>query len=207
MPLILILIQAVVFAHEIGQTGGIIPDYIFQVWSFHDAVHWMIAIPFIGTCYYFRYFYSRRLSSHPGGCACDEKAGRKYGGEFFLKKFHRYFFWLMMIFILIHLSETIIKSSGMIAYNFRLLVPYVFPFTSEASAMQSETVQLLGDAAEWFYVLALLLFLLSCHFFRHFVRNNGRIYRFQTRLNGHHSTLFWLSIISMAFVLSVGGHL
>ncbi len=211
-----------VFAHEVGKEVkvNVIPNYIFLIWDFHDAIHWMIAIPFIFTCYYFRYFTGRRFLSHPMQCGYSEQAGRRYEGEFFLNKLHRYFFWLMLIFILIHLSEVIANSFNAISYNFRLFTPYIFPFTSESSTMQSELVQLLGNFAEWFYVLSFLIFLFSCHFLRYFIGGasfcyscsplggaRGEIYRWQTKFNDYHDVLFWLSAISMIFILAVGGHL
>ena len=215
------LFSMLVLAHEeMGTETSIIPDYIIALLDLHDSIHWMIAIPFIITCYYFRYIVGRKAFFHPAECGKDEGTNRKYKGEFFLNKLHRYFFWLMLIFILIHLSETVMESLGLIHYNFRLFSPYVFPFTSEASVEQSETIQLLGSIAEWFYVLTLLGFLSSCHFLRHFIggrdfcfscsplaKARGKLYGTQTKLNNYHGILFWLSVISMVLILVVGGHL
>ena len=180
----------------------------------------MITIPFFMTCYYFRYFGWRKFFSHPVKCGLNEKPDRKYEGEFFLVKFHRIFFWLMLAFILIHLTEAIAESAGVIEYNYRLFVPYVFPFTTETTEMQSVEVQTLGEIAEWFYISIAFVFLFSCHFLRHFIGGTsfcfscgrvgearGKLYRVQTKFNNYHGLLFWLSISSIIFILLIGGHL
>lgn len=214
----LISVPAIVFAHEEVEANVYI-KYLFPLWDFHDAIHWMVAIPFIGSCYYFRHFSGRKIFSHPKLCAQAEQK-TEYKGETKFVMLHRYFFWAMLILIIIHLSETITKSLGMITYNFKLFSPYIFPFTSEATVIQSETVQIIGTIAEWFYVVTLLVFLFSCHFFRHLLGGKffcfscspagnvrGKLYHLQTKLNNYHGILFWLSISSMVFILILGGHL
>lgn len=218
--LVLLLFTLPALAHEATEAeGNVLLDSFFQIWIFHDAVHWMIAIPFMATCYYYRHV-AGRLLGHPFKCGCAEKAGKEYGEEFVMKKFHRYFFWLMLIFIFIHMAEAIAETTGMIEYNFRLFNPYIYPFTSEAMGPQSAAVQAFGNLVEWLYVLMLLVFLFSCHYLRHFVggsnfdysgsfwkRVKGKLYRTQIKLNEYHGLLFWLSVASMILLLAAGGHL
>lgn len=212
------LIAPPVLAHEVSEEVSGPLSILIAIWNFHDAVHWMISLPFIGTCYYFRYL-SARAFKHPKVCGLNEAAVRKYKGELFLVKFHRVFFWLMLIFILIHFTEAIAKVTGTVEYNFAILKPYLYPFTSEPTVSQTATVQLFGTIAEWVYVIGLSAFLMSCYYFRYFIggkgicyscsfgRLRGDLYLKQTKLNNYHGILFWLSIIFSLFLLFMGGHL
>src|SRR3989338_966872 len=141
--LILTVMLALLYAHEVKQENPLV-EFLLPIWEFHDAFHWMIAVLFFGTCYHFRYVASRP-TSHPPFCGAVEN--QLHTEESLLKKLHRYFFWLMLIFILIHASEIIFKWRGEIEYHFALFKPYIYPFTSENAIGSGSWVQIMGNAA------------------------------------------------------------
>lgn len=214
----LLLLVRLSMAHEMSEevsTGQF--SLLMSLWQFHDAVHWMIFLPFIATCYYFRYLSGRKLFRDPKTCGTTDLDGKGYKGEIFIVRFHRIFFWLMLIFVLVHFSETVAKTAGLIEYDFALFRPFVYPFTEESHISAAPLVQFAGSAAEWLYVMAFLAFLASCHYFRHFLDRSacfscplGRmrgVYMKQSVLNTYHGALFWLSIGFSMFLLLMGGHL
>ncbi len=219
--LIFLFLLQIVSAHEIPEAGiNPLLRIAFTIWDFHDNVHWMIFIPFIGTCYYFRYITGRKIFSHPKVCGLNEIKSREYKGEFVINFFHRYFFWAMFILIFIHLTEVIAQSLGWITYNFTLFKPYIYPFSLYSGIMTFGSIQTLGIIVEWGYVLILLTFLLSCHFLRYFLggkavcyscssfgKIRGRAYAKQSKLNEYHGHLFGASILISLMLLLLGGHL
>lgn len=189
---------------HVEEAGAALPPAVDALIGVHDSVHWIVFLFFIWSCYQFRYLWSR-IRGHPVACPLAEPAGRFYGGEDWLRKGHRWLFWLMLVFALIHLLEASLQAAGLATYTFAPLQPFVWPFTIEPEA-GPVWAQAIGFAVEWLYVLSMLAFLLSCHYLRHFMRTRcGPCYR--AKLTDWHGLLFYIFIASAAALLLLGSHL
>jgi hypothetical protein len=172
--------------------GDTFPEWFTGPSAISPAIYILIVpLGFRLTCYYYRKAYYRSFWLSPPACAVAEPH-RRYTGETRLpllgQNLHRYFFFLGLVF------------------NVILSYDAVLAFRDETGAwghMGLGTLVLLANAA------LLWLYSLSCHSCRHIV--GGRLnsfsrhplrYRFWTvvsRLNAHHMTFAWVSLVGVAF--------
>lgn len=148
------------------------------------------------TCYAYRKDYHRHLFNHPNSCATDvrlDAKSRGYSGEtgfFRIENVHRYFMytaWAILPFFYYDIYHSIVYTG--------------------AITVSLGTIILTVNA------LAVTFYTFSCHSVRHLIGgykdcvncpvNHNRknsIYRFQSRLNGHHEAIAWTSLIMFVFV-------
>jgi hypothetical protein len=169
-----------------------------------DFGHWLPAMPtgvplailiipilagFRTTCYYYRKAGYRSLWLSPRACAVPEPHGR-YTGEtrfpLIIMNFHRYFFWLAAVLLLVNTFDAIKAFEGESGFRIGL-----------------------GTVIMWVNVVMLWLYSLSCHACRHAV--GGRINTFSrhplrykmwtgvSRLNPHHGNFAMASLVTVIF--------
>ena len=142
------------------------------------------------TCYYYRKIGYRSLWFSPQACAVPEPH-KKYTGETRLPlnimNYHRYFFWLASILLLVNFYDAIKAFHG------------------EDGGFGIG----LGTVIMWVNVIAIALYSVSCHACRHAV--GGRINHFSkhpiryqmwtwvSKLNGKHGTYAMTSLFTVIF--------
>ncbi|MCL5790056.1 MAG: hypothetical protein M1290_06305 [Candidatus Thermoplasmatota archaeon] len=148
------------------------------------------------TCYAYRKDYHRHLFNHPNSCATDvrkDSKSRGYSGEtgfFRLENIHRYFM-----------------------YTAWGVLPFFYYDIYHSLTYSGSLTLSLGTVILTVNALAVTFYTFSCHSVRHLIGgyrdcvncpvNNNRknsIYRFQSRLNGHHEAIAWTSLIMFVFV-------
>ncbi|MBI4167564.1 MAG: hypothetical protein HY515_01265 [Candidatus Aenigmarchaeota archaeon] len=158
-------------------------SFWYRVFLWHDWLHPVFFILLIYSCYYFRFFSGRKISGEP--TACFGACSHCYQEENWLKKNHRWIFWITLILLFIHMGEIMPSLSGFIGYsgfNFWIL------------------------AIEAAYLILALLYLMTCYHFRYFVERltkrklvSYRIYNGLTALNNkYHGTFLWLTLSAVA---------
>ncbi|GBD03120.1 hypothetical protein HRbin19_00396 [bacterium HR19] len=148
------------------------------------------------TCYFCRRVYYRSIFADPPACAVREFK-RNYKGEsafpYILLNVHRYFLYLVVIFVFIHWGHAI---SAFLRWGENGSIKF---------GMGLGSLLILGDT------VLLTLYVLSCHSLRHIlgggsdfysVEHMGKIkyslWKFVSRLNEHHGFFFWTSLLSVA---------
>ncbi len=150
-------------------------------------------VAFRGTCYYARQVYYRAFLADPPACAVGElsKFKEKYHGEtkgiFFINNFHRYFMYIALILAIIHL--------------FDFFRSFQFDGTFGIG---------IGTIIFGFDAVFLLLYVLSCHSWKHLVGGGVDCYScskagllrfkswsFTKKINEYHHVFFWLSLFTI----------
>jgi hypothetical protein len=168
------------------------PDHHW--WKFSPALL-ILAGPlgFRATCYYYRKALYRAFLLDPPACAVGESAGRKYRGEatfpFILQNFHRYFFYLAVLFI------AFLWHDAFLSYSF-----------------DGHFGVGVGTLVLTLNVSLLSLYTFSCHSLRHiaggkldcfscatFGRSRFEVWRVSTFLNERHMLFAWCSLLSVGF--------
>lgn len=184
--------------------GGIYfsPIYGFELPdSFVEMINWpkevltpawlliWAPIGFRATCYYERKVYYRAFFGMPPACSVDGVDFRrgKYTGErwfpFILNNFHRYFFYVTALLMIIQIFDFILPLQHGIGMGSIIL------FISTAS---------------------LTLYVFSCHSFRHVIGGGANCYScgsvnsfnykawsLVSALNKRHGTWFWISLVAV----------
>ncbi|MDT0342484.1 hypothetical protein [Streptomyces litchfieldiae] len=142
------------------------------------------------TCYYYRKAYYRSFWASPPACAVAEPH-KSYSGEtrfpLVLNNSHRYFFYVAAVF------AVILTYDALLAFR---------DSSYEWGHMGLGTLLFLANSAlVWAYTL-------SCHSCRHIMGGKlksfsrhpvrYRLWTWVSRLNGHHMTLAWVSLFSLA---------
>lgn len=195
---------------------------VYWIWGYHDRLHWVFILLMLYTCYHFRFFYNRNIVKHPGKCSWEKDPG--YDGENTLMKWHRVFWYGNILLIAVHATE-VLEGIRTLFFTGHMEYTYIFwPLSFEQVVHNSiETFplwkQLLGLGIELFYVAAVTLWLLSCHFFRSFTAwsccgakqccggKKGVDVPWILKLNQEHGLFMWLALLSSVLILLVGGHL
>ena len=157
------------------------------VWIPLPIIVFPILLGFRGTCYYYRKAVYRSILQSPTACAVREPAAR-YSGEsrfpFNLMNFHRYFFYLASLLLLINTYDAVLAFFPPAGFGFGL-----------GSLILVANVVLL-----WGYTL-------SCHACRHIV--GGKLKHFSRHplryamwnrisgLNARHMQFAWASLVSV----------
>jgi hypothetical protein len=161
-------------------------------WSFSPAfILLWIPAGFRATCYYGRKAYYRAGFGDPASCAVEEPYRKGYTGEtvfpFVLNNLHRFFLYLAIAMTLLHWFELLqsIWANGSVYLGIGTLI------------MLMDTV-------------ALSLYVLSCHSFRHLFGGNRcfggcsnsakvkhDIWSVISAINVFHDRWFWISLISI----------
>jgi hypothetical protein len=164
-------------------------NYLTPFWIPLPIIVFPILLGFRGTCYYYRKAVYRSILQSPTACAVKEPA-RRYKGEsrfpFILMNYHRYFFYLASLLLLINTYDAALS----------FFPPGGFGFGLGSLILVANVVLL------WGYTL-------SCHACRHvlggrlkhFSRNPVR-YAMWTRLstlNARHMQFAWASLVSVTF--------
>ena len=163
-------------------------------------IHWIIFSLVLITCYYSRSVSEKNILGSPK--SCNIVPSGNYKGDRIIYQFHRYFFWISIIFIVVFLSSVSLRF------------PAVF-FSTETNLLQKTT-----KIVEVFAATAFLFYLLGCHHLRYAIsrvaedkdcRNcwKKKLYHKQSRLNGIHDYLFWFSvmaIITLHIFYAFGGY-
>ena len=148
------------------------------------------------TCYAYRKDYHRHLFNHPNSCTTDVRLDtnkRGYSGEtgfFRIENAHRYFMytaWFILPFFYYDIYYSIVYT-GAITLSLGTII-----LTINAVAVTAYTF--------------------SCHSVRHLIggykdcvncpannKKKNSLYRFQSKLNGHHEQIAWTSLIMFVFV-------
>ncbi len=157
------------------------------VWIPLPIIVFPILLGFRGTCYYYRKAVYRSILQSPTACAVREPAAR-YSGEsrfpFNLMNFHRYFFYLASLLLLINTYDAVLA----------FFPPGGFGFGLGSLILVANVVLL------WGYTL-------SCHACRHIV--GGKLKHFSRHplryamwnrisgLNARHMQFAWASLVSV----------
>jgi hypothetical protein len=157
------------------------------VWIPLPIIVFPILLGFRGTCYYYRKAVYRSILQSPTACAVREPAAR-YSGEsrfpFNLMNFHRYFFYLASLLLLINTYDAVLA----------FFPPGGFGFGLGSLILVANVVLL------WGYTL-------SCHACRHIV--GGKLKHFSRHplryamwnrisgLNARHMQYAWASLVSV----------
>ncbi|MDF2969456.1 MAG: hypothetical protein K0Q93_3234 [Nocardioidaceae bacterium] len=157
------------------------------VWIPLPIIVFPILLGFRGTCYYYRKAVYRSILQSPTACAVREPAAR-YSGEsrfpFNLMNFHRYFFYLASLLLLINTYDAVLA----------FFPPGGFGFGLGSLILVANVVLL------WGYTL-------SCHACRHIV--GGKLKHFSRHplryamwnrisgLNALHMQFAWASLVSV----------
>ena len=157
------------------------------VWIPLPIIVFPILLGFRGTCYYYRKAVYRSILQSPTACAVREPAAR-YSGEsrfpFNLMNFHRYFFYLASLLLLINTYDAVLA----------FFPPGGFGFGLGSLILVANVVLL------WGYTM-------SCHACRHIV--GGKLKHFSRHplryamwnrisgLNARHMQYAWASLVSV----------
>lgn len=150
------------------------------------------------TCYYYRKAYYRAFFLDPPGCAVSEpRARRRYRGElgvFLFQNLHRFFLYLALAFLVI-LTIDVIHACA-------------WP-TADGGLRFGVSVGTLVLAAN---TIALSLYTLGCHSFRHLIGGNvdcyscvafgdarHQMWRGVSVLNKNHMRWAWVSLFTVGF--------
>lgn len=145
---------------------------VYWIWGLHDRIHWIFILLMLYTCYHFRFFYGRNILKHPGKCSWEQDPG--YEGERKLMQWHRLFWYGNVVLILIHAWEWLEGLRTLVFTGHGEFTYIWWPLTTEEvihNGIESYPVwqQGIGAGLELFYIVAVLLWLGSCHFFRYFM--------------------------------------
>lgn len=158
----------------------------------------VLIIPLVGlfrlTCYAYRKDYNRHIFNHPQACAVYDRADAKkrgYTGEtsalFKLENYHRYFMYASVA-----------------------ILPFFYYDLYLSLTFGGGFLLRLGSVLMAVNAIALTLYVFSCHSVRSLI--GGRkdcfscmkaaeqrrgIYEIQSKLNSHHETIAWLSLITI----------
>jgi hypothetical protein len=176
-----------------------VPEYKGYIDPFYSPT--ILVLPFVGlyrlTCYAYRKDYNRHIFKHPIACSVigrldDNKRG--YTGEtsgiFKIENLHRYFlysaiailpfFYYDLYISMFYTGSFVLRLGSLIlATNAVLITLYVFSCHSFRS--------LIGGRKDCF----------SC---MHGGKGIKRVYDSQSKINAHHETLAWASLIFIIFV-------
>ncbi|EQD48248.1 integral membrane protein [mine drainage metagenome] len=176
-----------------------VPEFKGYIDPFYSPT--ILVLPFVGlyrlTCYAYRKDYNRHVFKHPLVCTAygrmDDNA-RKYTGEtsmlFKAENLHRYFLYAAIAIL------------PFFYYDFYVSLTYAGYFIFR-----------LGSLMLLLNAVFITLYVLSCHSFRSLIGGRkdcyscmtggisvNKLYRSQSRLNSHHETIAWLSLIFIIFV-------
>lgn len=139
------------------------------------------------TCYFCRLAYHRSVLGDPPGCAVGEWK-RTYRGEkgfFWINNFHRYFLYVILIFVVFH------------------WIHFLLAFYYKGHGLGIGV----GTLVTGFDTVALTMYVGGCHSLRHLVggRQNHfnqdsltfKLWNFVSKINAHHGLWFWLSLGSV----------
>ena len=166
-------------------------DADHHFWPFSPAILILWGpLGFRMTCYYYRKAYYRAFCDPPA-CAISERSGKKYSGEtafpFLLQNFHRYFFYVSLIFIA--------------ALWYDAIRAFFFP---NGFGVGVGTVIMMVN------IIFLSLYTFSCHSWRHLIGGKldcfsctafgpprHAVWGWVSRLNERHMLWAWISMISV----------
>ena len=165
------------------------------------SIHYFFFILIIITCYYFRYISETTVMKNPRSSGLP-RAG--YRGDRIVYQFHRYFYWIGFVLIIIYL---IVRS---------VWLPMVLA-SSEFNILQKTTLVL-----EYFVGIVFLLYLAGCFHLKSLFEGlvekeqkpcagcwKNSMCGKQSTLNDWHGYFFWFSvfgIIALHVFFIFGGH-
>ena len=200
--LLLVLASAALIEFPVKEFNGYVDPFYSPT---------VIIIPLIGlfrlTCYAFRKDYNRNMFEHPLSCPVYERADKKnrnYTGEtstlFKIENLHRYFM-----------------------YASALVLPFFYYDLYLSLTFGGGFLLRLGSVIMMVDVAALTLYVFSCHSVRSLIggrsecfscmkmpKQRKAVYNIQSKLNEHHHTFAWLSLVTIILMdlfiraLSVG---
>jgi hypothetical protein len=165
--------------------------FVINWWHITPALLILLGpLSFRGTCYYYRRAYYRGFWQSPPNCAVAD-GHKRYSGEskfpLILQNFHRYFFWLGLVF------NVILTIDAVMAYR--------LPGDGGIGMSLGSLVLTVNAILLWGYSF-------SCHAARHMfggsLKNFSkhpirfRMWQLVSRLNAKHMQLAWVSLIFVA---------